>query len=55
MKKEVAVIIVKMTNRAEAALYKDNNSIATIEDSIISKKLSTKHRQNKVNYNPLSI
>jgi len=42
-------------NRVEVSLYTDNDSIATIEESIITKKLSTIHRQNEVNYNSLSI
>ena len=33
-----------MINRAEAALYTDDDSIVTIEESIISKKLSTIYR-----------
>ena len=41
-----------MTNRVKAMLYNDNNSIATIDDSIISKILS-KLITNKVNYNPI--
>ena len=44
-----------MINRVEAALYTDNDSIATMEESITSKKSSTMHRQNEINYNPLSI
>jgi len=32
--------VVAMTNRVEAALYIDNNSIATIKDSILLKKSS---------------
>ena len=42
-------------NRVEVSLYTDNDSIATIEESITSKKLSTIHRQNEVNCNSLSI
>ena len=40
-----------MTNRVEAALYADDNSITIIEDSIISKRLSAISKYNKVNYN----
>ena len=32
--------VVAITNRAEAALYMDNDSIATIKDSILLKKSS---------------
>ena len=42
-----------MPNRVEAVLYNDNNSIATIENSIISKRLSSKKISNKVNYNQI--
>ena len=41
-------------NRVEVSLYTDNDSIATMEESIIPKKSSI-HRKNKVNYNLLLI
>ena len=44
--------VVAMTNKAEAALYADDDSIATIEESIVSKQRSSQPLS-EVNYNPI--
>ena len=41
-----------MTNRIEATLYNNDDSISTIENSIALGRLS-KPNVNKVNYNPV--
>ena len=49
---EAKATVAAMTNKVVAALYNDDDSIATMEDIIISKQKSSK-TPNEVNYTPI--